>query len=157
MVHGNVETIDLADLGQFIANLANSGMPLFPDADLEVALLEAAKLPTSGVIDPLTELYGHDTVAGEDGDLVPAPTQIVEPPSQLPGKPPAGTLPSRPTGPASPVPGQSATQGTQKILEMARRELAKAKPRGRSMTGYNKRYVVRRDKAGRISEILEAA
>lgn len=61
LVHGDVESIDLADLGIFISNLSRAGMPLFPDADLETALLEAAKLPTAGVIDPATETYGQDT------------------------------------------------------------------------------------------------
>ena len=36
---------DLDSLGSFVLNLANAGMPLFPDEDLETFLRDAAGLP----------------------------------------------------------------------------------------------------------------
>ena len=141
MAHGDIDTIDLADLGQFIANLAGSGMPLFPDADLEQALLEAAKLPTSGIIDPQTELYGNDTggLSGPDGQLSPPPTNLADAPSV--GQPPQ----------------QAPSSTAQKVLKALAVELAQGRPRGRAMVGATaKRYVVHRDKAGRIYQVVEA-
>lgn len=44
--HGNVDIPDLAALGDFIAKVAGAGMVLFPEPELEAALLSAAKLPS---------------------------------------------------------------------------------------------------------------
>ncbi len=49
--HSNVETVPLADLGTFIARLAQAGAPLFPNTDLLEALLDQANMPTSGIAD----------------------------------------------------------------------------------------------------------
>lgn len=43
--HGEVETIDLGELSEFISKLAGAGMPLFPDDELENALRMQAGLP----------------------------------------------------------------------------------------------------------------
>ena len=43
--HGDVETPDLTELGDFIVKLAGAGMPLFPDEELENRLRTLAKLP----------------------------------------------------------------------------------------------------------------
>lgn len=50
--HGDVETPDLAVLGEYVAKLAGSGMQLFPteDGELEKELLRVASLPTSDVV-----------------------------------------------------------------------------------------------------------
>ncbi len=45
LAHGDVETPDLKDLGNFISTLAGAGMPLFPDEDLENLIREKANLP----------------------------------------------------------------------------------------------------------------
>lgn len=45
LVHGEVETIDLKELGGFIQSLSTAGMPLFPDLDVENALRMQAGLP----------------------------------------------------------------------------------------------------------------
>lgn len=45
LVHGDVEQIDLRDLGDYISKLTGSGMPLFPDDALENALRAAGGLP----------------------------------------------------------------------------------------------------------------
>jgi len=138
LVFGDVETIDLADLGQFIANLAGSGMPLFPDVDLETALLQAAKLPVAGIINPQAELYGHD-----DGDDNPDDS-LTAPPTNL--KTPPAHLAQPQVAPA-----------VQKVIAAARRELAKGQPRGRAQVGaVGKRYVVHRDREGQIYQVVEA-
>lgn len=45
LVHGDVETQDLNELGTFIEKLSRSGMPLFPNNELERYLLRSASLP----------------------------------------------------------------------------------------------------------------
>lgn len=47
--HGNPENIPLEALGGYIKSLAVAGMPLFPNMELQEALLQAAKMPTAGV------------------------------------------------------------------------------------------------------------
>lgn len=51
LLHGDIETIDLKALAEYITALANSGALIFPTADgqLERHLLNQAKLPTSGI------------------------------------------------------------------------------------------------------------
>ena len=43
--HGDIESADLKDLGDYIAKLSSAGMPLFPDDELENALRVAGDLP----------------------------------------------------------------------------------------------------------------
>jgi hypothetical protein len=45
LVHGDIETIDLSELGEYIAKLTGAGMPLFPDDVLEDRLRLQAGLP----------------------------------------------------------------------------------------------------------------
>jgi hypothetical protein len=45
LVHGEVETIDLGELGDYISKMAGAGAPLFPDNELENVLRLAAGLP----------------------------------------------------------------------------------------------------------------
>lgn len=52
LAHGDVENIPIEALGNYVKALAGAGMPLFPDADLEEALRDAAKLPDTAVVDP---------------------------------------------------------------------------------------------------------
>jgi hypothetical protein len=49
LTHGNPENVPLEVLGNYVRGLAGGGLQLFPDDDLKEALLQAAKLPTSGV------------------------------------------------------------------------------------------------------------
>ncbi len=44
-VHGDVETVDLKELGEYVAKLAGAGMPLFPDEDVENQLRLQGGLP----------------------------------------------------------------------------------------------------------------
>ena len=151
MAHGDVDTIPIDVLGQFIGNLANAGFALFPDADLEEALLETAKLPTSGIIDPSVELYGEDNAGinepGPHDGLQSPPTNLSGAPSQAPQKAPLQqqSVIGNPMG------------SMKRLVQKLREERAPFKPKGRSMVGaVGKRYVVRRDRVGRISEVVEA-
>lgn len=45
IVHGEVETPDLKELGDYISKLANAGAPLFPDDELENYLRSLASMP----------------------------------------------------------------------------------------------------------------
>jgi hypothetical protein len=45
LVTGEVQDVDLAALGEFISKLAQAGLPLFPNPQLEDHLYMAAKLP----------------------------------------------------------------------------------------------------------------
>ncbi len=45
MVHGDIETPDLKDVGEYISKLVGAGMPLFPDDAVENKLREYADLP----------------------------------------------------------------------------------------------------------------
>ncbi|MBC7340836.1 MAG: hypothetical protein H5U02_00015 [Clostridia bacterium] len=47
--HGDVESVDLEELGNFISKLAGAGATLFPNKELEKYLLEAANLPSGSV------------------------------------------------------------------------------------------------------------
>lgn len=52
--HGDIETPDLKELGDYIAKLSGAGMELFPDDKLENALREAAGLPPKAEDDDTT-------------------------------------------------------------------------------------------------------
>lgn len=47
LVHGDVESVDLAELGSFIGALSGAGVELFPDTNLENHLRKQAGLPMS--------------------------------------------------------------------------------------------------------------
>lgn len=49
--HGDIESVDLAELGAYVTSLAGAGMPLFPTEDgaLERELLRAANLPNENL------------------------------------------------------------------------------------------------------------
>jgi len=46
LAHGAIDTPNLSELGAFIGQLSGAGMELFPEPELEAALMAAAKLPT---------------------------------------------------------------------------------------------------------------
>lgn len=47
LVHGDIESVPLSELGTFITQLAGAGFPLFPNEDLENHLLRVANLPVN--------------------------------------------------------------------------------------------------------------
>jgi len=112
MAHGDVETIDLADLGAYIKNLSGSGMSLFPDHDLEEALLQAAKLPTSGVADDPAQAGGYDP-GGLESDAGPDESGADSSAQPQPGVPGSGQPApgARPGGPAARPGGPSPAAG----------------------------------------------
>jgi hypothetical protein len=76
ITHGDLESVDLNDLGNYIQKLAASGYPLFPNADLEKYLMKVANLP-----EPPDEL--------KDVDMQVEPTRPEYPDSvfEIPGVP----------------------------------------------------------------------
>jgi hypothetical protein len=81
LTHGDAENVPIEALGAYIGQLAKAGMPLFPDADLEEALLESAKLPTSGVTDAAVDSLTDDTDqldAPRDASTNPQPDVAAE-------------------------------------------------------------------------------
>jgi hypothetical protein len=52
LTHSDPEKVPIEALGLYISALAKSGQPLFPNGELEEALLHAAKLPIGGVSGP---------------------------------------------------------------------------------------------------------
>lgn len=58
LAHGDVEVVDLKDIGEYIAKLTGAGMPLFPDEKVENTLRNLGGLPEK------TEDEGGDPLAG---------------------------------------------------------------------------------------------
>lgn len=54
IMHGDIGNVDLKELGTYIQQLAASGMPLFPDEELENYLKKVANLPE--ILDPTKEI-----------------------------------------------------------------------------------------------------
>lgn len=80
LVFGDVENIPLEALGDYVANLAKAGMPLFPDGDLENFLRDAARMPNT---DP-NGMIG-DQSAADEGALTEDPSNGGEPDVQPEG------------------------------------------------------------------------
>lgn len=68
ITHSDPEQIPIEALGLYISSLAKAGQPLFPNGELEEALLHAAKLPTGGVSGP------------DAGPAMPVQLVVPEPP-----------------------------------------------------------------------------
>lgn len=99
MTHGDIETQNLGQLGAFIQTLANAGMVIFPNVELEKYLLETAGLP-----------YDEDALGigatPQGGILNPGPATVVGPetipPPGTASPPPPAPGTSTPTGPVPP-------------------------------------------------------
>lgn len=70
LTHGDIESVDLTELGQFITQLSGAGAQLFPDEDLENWLKRQAKMPVRDT---------HATFAEEQALAETAGEQIVMP------------------------------------------------------------------------------
>lgn len=85
LMHGKIESADLAKLGEFLKQLYAAGMTLFPNSDLEAYVMDVAGLP------------GGDSGAGvwpmttdEAGNLIDQQGNVVDPATGKPtGAPPA--------------------------------------------------------------------
>jgi hypothetical protein len=73
LVHGDVETIDLEELGHFITALAGAGAPLFPNKDLERWLLDQAGAPA--IEAEASELEVPELKPEPDPELEPEPEE----------------------------------------------------------------------------------
>lgn len=61
--HGDVESINIQELGDFISKLAGTGFNPLAGFDAQKAVMEAARLPTTGIVDP-----NDPDVSGDLGD-----------------------------------------------------------------------------------------
>lgn len=61
--HGDVESINIQELGDFISKLAGTGFNPLSGFDAQKAVMEAARLPTTDIVDP-----NDADVSGEIGD-----------------------------------------------------------------------------------------
>jgi len=71
MEHGNVEEVDLEELGNFIKAVAGTGVNPFADSEVQTAILQLAKLPTGArksVVGDSTEGEGSES----DDDVLSA-------------------------------------------------------------------------------------
>jgi len=74
LTHGDIETVDLEPLGQFITAMANAGADIFPDPQLQRYLLKQAGLPVTQkeddhVVRPTA--YAPEIKQGDDPGIVP--------------------------------------------------------------------------------------
>ncbi len=67
LMHGDIENVDLKQLGDYISQLSGAGAPLFPDEELENVLRSKAGLP---------ERPEDDGEGGEENGLPPRPTEV---------------------------------------------------------------------------------
>jgi hypothetical protein len=65
--HGDVADVNLNELADYVAKLANIGMELFPDDDLENHFRKLAKLPAKNVRSRDVEAEGGDLDGGDKG------------------------------------------------------------------------------------------
>lgn len=101
IVHGDIGAVDLNELGDYIQKLANSGMPLFPNAELEKYLCTVANLPVNldeaGEIDQRIEPQNRihpESITEIPDSLVQMPNGLEIPADTTPvnGKPPVETV-----------------------------------------------------------------
>lgn len=71
LTHGDIESADLEELGNFITALAQAGAPLFPNPDLEKHLLEQAGLP-------VVQQHAPGSTPGGEEDEETDPTEHFE-------------------------------------------------------------------------------
>ena len=97
--HGDLGSVDLNELGQYLQRLSQSGMPLFPNQELEKYLLEVAGAPTGAAApEPTPEIPIQPSTAGG----VPQ-VQIPNTPLQIPTSDTRGLLQDAPFNTKPPV------------------------------------------------------
>lgn len=114
IIHGDMEAVDLKELSDYVYKLAQSGMPLFPDQELEQYLKKIANLPltleNAGDIDQRVE--PQNKIKPEK--ITEIPGNPLQKPSSLDvadnGKPPAATTTTNDSGNTE-LTGQSPTAG----------------------------------------------
>lgn len=99
--HGDIESVDLESLSNYIKNLTASGMPMFPNLELEKYLMKVAHLPEP--LDETKELdqqvdlkqpEEYDDITEIPGSPTQKPTGLSTPADTTPvnGKPPVQTV-----------------------------------------------------------------
>lgn len=71
LTHGDIESADLEELGNFISALAGAGAPIFPNPELENHLMKQAGLPTVQEHAPKAE-----TEEEEEPETIPPGTEV---------------------------------------------------------------------------------
>jgi len=94
--HGDIESVDLEVLGQYIQALATAGYPLFPNAELEKYLMKAANLPEPAEEANEPELQVESTQAQ-------TPSKVVEIPDDGRQHPTGGSYDTTPVNQKPPV------------------------------------------------------
>lgn len=77
--HGDLGSVDLKELGDYIQKLSAAGMPLFPNDELQKHLMEVAGIPTASLADPEEPLFPIEPTTGTPKKEIP------DNPAQLPG------------------------------------------------------------------------
>lgn len=71
--HGDLGSVDLTELGKYVQTLAQAGMPLFPNGELEKHLLEVAGLPSTNIQEQEPEVpLQMSNIEGKDQVSIPA-------------------------------------------------------------------------------------
>lgn len=101
--HGDLGSVDLNELGQYLQRLSMAGMPLFPNPEVQKHLLEVAGIPTAGVAEApaVQELQVQDPVGaeGQAGQVPATPkealvnTDVPADTTPVNGQPPPDTKP----------------------------------------------------------------
>lgn len=81
IAHGDLGSVDLKELGDYIQKLSQAGMPLFPNQELEKHLIEVAGLPTGNAgLEPTPTIQVQPT-DGASKDQVQVPALPVQTPT----------------------------------------------------------------------------
>jgi hypothetical protein len=81
--HGDLESVDLKELGDYISKLAGAGMPLFPNIELEKYLMKVASMPEPLEQAPEMDLHIEPTEPETPGKVVEIPAVPTQTPTGL--------------------------------------------------------------------------
>lgn len=131
IVHGDLEDVDLKELGDYISALAGSGVPLFPNAELEKYLLKVAHLPEPPDMEATQDMQVEEgQQAGEPKTVTEIPPDANEKPSGLNtpsdltpvnGKPPVNGVVTNNTGDVETLTNRGAAKTTAEALQAQKR------------------------------------
>lgn len=96
--HGDLGSVDLNEVSQYIQRLSQSGMPIFPNPDLEKHLLDIAGMPTAHLSEPEQPMVPMDLGLGDvPTEEIPfnpkqSPTEGFTDRTPADGQPPVSTV-----------------------------------------------------------------
>jgi hypothetical protein len=115
LMHGDMDAVDLKEIGDYVVKLTQSGMPLFPDPELEKYLRKIANMPepidpmkaTDQMVEPPPKNQ-PDKVVEIPGLPIQTPTGLAKPADTTPvnQKPPVETVTTNESGNTEYVDGQ---------------------------------------------------